>query len=74
MQIKYSTHIKTRISLRKIEYDLPQRIYVNAGLKGFHDYEVLELLLTYAMPRKDVKSIAKRINMDFILDRRTIIH
>lgn len=27
-----------------------------------------------AMPRKDVKSIAKRINMDFILDRRTIIH
>lgn len=74
MQIKYSTHIKTRISLRKIEYDLPQRIYVNAGLQGFHDYEVLELLLTYAMPRKDVKPIAKRINMDFILDRRTIIH
>lgn len=68
MQIKYSTHIKTRISLRKIEYDLPQRIYVNAGLQGFHDYEVLELLLTYAMPRKDVKSIAKGINMDFILD------
>lgn len=27
-----------------------------------------------AMPRKDVKSIAKRINRDFILDRRTIIH
>ena len=27
MQIIYSTHIKTRISLRKIEYDLPQRIY-----------------------------------------------
>ena len=30
MQIKYSKHIETRISLRKIEYDLPQRIYENA--------------------------------------------
>jgi len=74
MQIKYTKHIETRISLRKIEYDLPQRIYVNAGLQGFHDYEVLELLLTHAVPRKDVKSVAKRINMNFILDRRTIIH
>jgi len=30
MQIKYSKHIETRISLRKIEYDLPKRIYENA--------------------------------------------
>ncbi len=28
--IKYSNHIKTRLSLRKIEYDLPKRIYENA--------------------------------------------
>ena len=30
-----------------------------AGAKGFHDYELLELLLTYAIPRKDVKPVAK---------------
>jgi len=30
MQIKYSKHIETRISLRKIEYDLPQKIYKDA--------------------------------------------
>ena len=31
------------------------------GFDGFHDYEVLELLLTYAIPRIDVKPIAKRL-------------
>lgn len=30
MQIKYSKHIETRISLRKFEYDLPEKIYKNA--------------------------------------------
>jgi DNA repair protein RadC len=29
------------------------------GAEGMHDYEVLELLLTYAIPRKDVKPMAK---------------
>ncbi|MDX8404773.1 MAG: DNA repair protein RadC, partial [Mariprofundus sp.] len=29
------------------------------GFAGFHDYEVLELLLTYALPRIDVKPLAK---------------
>jgi DNA repair protein RadC len=28
---------------------------------GLHDYEMLELLLTYAIPRKDVKPIAKNL-------------
>lgn len=31
------------------------------GFDGFHDYEVVELLLTYAIPRTDVKPIAKRL-------------
>jgi len=31
------------------------------GFDGFHDYEVLELLLTYAIPRVDVKPIAKHL-------------
>ncbi len=29
------------------------------GAAGMHDYEILELLLTYAVPRKDVKPYAK---------------
>jgi DNA repair protein RadC len=39
---------------------LRQRFSEN-GFAGFHDYEVLELLLTYAIPRQDVKPIAKRL-------------
>ncbi len=30
-----------------------------AGLEGFHDYEVIELLLTLATPQKDCKQAAK---------------
>jgi DNA repair protein RadC len=33
--------------------------YAASGLDSFHDYEALELLLTYAIPRKDVKPLAK---------------
>jgi DNA repair protein RadC len=32
-----------------------------AGLAGFHDYEVLELLLTFAIPRRDVKPYARAL-------------
>lgn len=32
--------------------------FKNSGLDGFLDHEVLELLLTYAIPRKDTKPIA----------------
>jgi DNA repair protein RadC len=33
--------------------------FQRAEAKGLHDYELLELLLTYAIPRRDVKPIAK---------------
>jgi len=33
--------------------------FINSGLDGFHDYEVIELLLTLATPRKDCKQAAK---------------
>ncbi|MFP4348005.1 MAG: RadC family protein [Desulfococcaceae bacterium] len=33
--------------------------FLNAGLEGFLDYEVIELLLTLATPRKDCKAPAK---------------
>ena len=33
--------------------------FLSTGLDGFHDYEVIELLLTLATPRKDCKDAAK---------------
>lgn len=32
-----------------------------SGIQGLHDYEVLELLLTFALPRRDTKPVAKRL-------------
>lgn len=39
---------------------LKKRLVEN-GLQSLADYEVLELLLTYAQPRRDVKPLAKRM-------------
>jgi DNA repair protein RadC len=39
--------------------------FQKASVEGFHDYELLELLLTYAIPRKDVKPIAKDLIQRF---------
>ena len=33
--------------------------FIKSGLKGFHDYEIIELLLTLGMPRKNCKPQAK---------------
>ena len=33
--------------------------FIRSGLAGFHDYEIVELLLTLGTPRKDVKQPAK---------------
>ena len=33
--------------------------FVRGGLNGMQDYEILEMLLTYAIPRRDVKPLAK---------------
>ena len=35
--------------------------FTKSGLGGFHDYEVLELLLTYVFPNRDTKPIAKEL-------------
>ncbi len=39
--------------------------FVNSGLAGFHDHEVLELLLSFAIPRRDVKPVAKALLAEF---------
>jgi len=38
---------------------------LEAGPKGFHDYELVEYLLTLTMPRVDTKPLAKRLLHDF---------
>lgn len=39
--------------------------FANSGLDGFHDHEVLELLLSFAIPRRDVKPIARALLNEF---------
>ncbi len=35
------------------------------GAQGMHDYELLELLLTFSIPRRDVKPVAKKLISEF---------
>jgi DNA repair protein RadC len=39
--------------------------FVKSKFDGFHDYEIVELLLAYAIPRKDTKPIAKALLQKF---------
>ncbi|KKT91500.1 MAG: repair protein RadC protein [Candidatus Jorgensenbacteria bacterium GW2011_GWA2_45_13] len=39
--------------------------FLQGGLAGFHDYEIIELLLTLGTPRKDCKQIAKAAIEEF---------
>jgi DNA repair protein RadC len=39
--------------------------FIESGTDAFHDYEALELLLSYAIPQKDVKPIAKELMREF---------
>jgi DNA repair protein RadC len=39
--------------------------FLTAGIVAFHDYEVVELLLTFAIPRRDVKPQAKELLREF---------
>ena len=39
--------------------------FLNSSLQGFHDYEIIELLLTLGTPRKDCKQSAKEALMKF---------
>jgi len=39
--------------------------FEQSGFNGFHDHEVIELLLAYAIPRRDVKPLAKELMTRF---------
>jgi DNA repair protein RadC len=42
-----------------------RRKFLASGSNALHEYEVLELLLTYAIARRDVKPLAKRLLKEF---------
>ena len=48
-------------NLEKGHRERLRKRYIKSGLEGFNDYEILELLLTYSIARKDVKPIAKEL-------------
>lgn len=39
--------------------------FKKSGAEGLHDYELLELLLTFSIPRRDVKPVAKTLIAHF---------
>jgi len=39
--------------------------FLSGGVDGLNDYEIIELLLTFAIPRKDTKPIAKELLRQF---------
>jgi len=39
--------------------------FIKSGSEALHDYELLELLLTFSIPRQDVKPLAKALLMHF---------
>ncbi|MDD5728725.1 MAG: DNA repair protein RadC, partial [Victivallales bacterium] len=39
--------------------------FISGGLKALHDYEALEMLLTFVIPRRDVKPLAKSLLLRF---------
>lgn len=47
--------------LRSGHRERVRRRFLDEGLDGFKDYEALEMLLFYAIPRQDTKVIAKRL-------------
>ncbi len=46
--------------------------FAKQGLNGWHEYEVLELLLGYAIPRRDVKPLAKELLRNFETIKRVL--
>ena len=56
------------MSVKKSSEGHRQRLrdkFLNSSLEGFHDYEIIELLLTLGTPRKDCKQSAKEALMKF---------
>ena len=62
-------NVKNKEDLKKAEYkghrERIRKKFLENGFNGLEDYEVLELLLFYVIPRKDTKAIAKELIKKF---------
>jgi DNA repair protein RadC len=56
--VKY-TQDEEQIKSREGHRQRLREKFMKSGLSGFHDYEIVELLLTLGQPRKDCKQVAK---------------
>ena len=57
--------MSTRNHMTKGHRNRLRERFIQGGLTGFHDYEILELLLGYSIPRKDTKPIARKLLSKF---------
>src|SRR6476619_855922 len=58
--------VSTKDESRSVGHRARLRIrLLDAGPEGFHDYELIEYLLTLTIPRVDTKPLAKRLLSDF---------
>ena len=51
--------------LKKGHRERLRKKFLNSGISALHDYEIMELLLTFAVPVKDVKPTAKLLIKNF---------
>ncbi|MEM7441449.1 MAG: DNA repair protein RadC [Pseudomonadota bacterium] len=58
-------HVPSDEDLRKGHRKRLRERFMRAGTEGLQDYELLELVLFRAIPRRDVKPIAKRLLLRF---------
>ncbi len=56
---------KQDIQQQKNHKERLRQRFIKSGLAGFHDYEVLELMLSYSIIRKDTKQTAKDLIKKF---------
>jgi len=59
------TIVKPPVAHHTGHRDRLRQRFMKAGLEGLADYELLELLLFYAIPRRDVKPLAKDLIKKF---------
>ena len=62
-------NVKNKEDFKKAEYkghrERIRKKFLENGFNGLEDYEILELLLFYVIPRKDTKAIAKELIKKF---------
>ncbi|MGR3176165.1 MAG: hypothetical protein ACUZ8N_16440 [Candidatus Scalindua sp.] len=68
MQIKYSKHIVNRLNLRKIEYDLPRKIFEESDERYF-DVETGHLIATMKI---ELYSKAREVMIAYVTEGESV--